>query len=169
MARKVTEVAQSTLDMVSTAVDYPLCKYTPPTHYLLSGLQRLTLTLGLYSSKISHYPSPFPNVQQHSRASYTNGSLWTKSQPSNLSRKREVFLAAMMKGSKPCLRGHVVQAGVSRAVITCGEVIRSARRPLSHTSPAHPQLRSHRLEEIYFHCTAERSRLSIFFFSSLQI
>lgn len=26
IARRVTEVAQSTLDMVSTAVDYPLCE-----------------------------------------------------------------------------------------------------------------------------------------------
>ncbi len=26
VARRVTEVAQSTLDMVSTAVDYPLCE-----------------------------------------------------------------------------------------------------------------------------------------------
>lgn len=43
MARKVTEVAQSTLNMVSTAVDYPLCKYAltthSPTHHRLSGLQ----------------------------------------------------------------------------------------------------------------------------------
>lgn len=28
IARRVTEVAQSTLDMVSTAVDYPLCECT---------------------------------------------------------------------------------------------------------------------------------------------
>lgn len=27
MARRLTEVAQSTLDMVTTAVDYPLCEY----------------------------------------------------------------------------------------------------------------------------------------------
>lgn len=28
IARRVTEMAQSTLDMVSTAVDYPLCEYS---------------------------------------------------------------------------------------------------------------------------------------------
>lgn len=32
VARRVTEVAQSTLDMVSTAVDYPLCECYQYTH-----------------------------------------------------------------------------------------------------------------------------------------
>lgn len=30
IARRVTEVAQSTLDMVTTAVDYPLCESLQP-------------------------------------------------------------------------------------------------------------------------------------------
>lgn len=58
MARKVTEVAQSTLDMVSTAVDYPLCKYAltthSPTHPLIISSAAYR-TLKARAHKVGHY------------------------------------------------------------------------------------------------------------------
>lgn len=67
IARRVTEVAQSTLDMVSTAVDYPLCECTSTVCQLRSSraFHFLFLCLSLDSEAMCLNDAPPPNCVVH--------------------------------------------------------------------------------------------------------
>ena len=72
MARRVTEVAQSTLEMVTNAVDYPLCEYSCPVALSAPSLSLSSTTQSyLVEVLLKKGPRSIINGSTDIRAGYT--------------------------------------------------------------------------------------------------